>query len=300
MRNSFVKELENLADKDKDIVAMLADNGIIVFDNYKDKYPNQFVNVGISESALIGMASGMAMSGLKPFVYTIIPFLTMRPYEFIKNDICYQNTNVKLIGIGAGFAYSTLGPTHHAIEDISIMNILPNLTIISPADPLETQKATKAIYDLNTPTYMRIGTGKNPRIYENDYNFEIGKGVVLKEGKDLTIISTGTILSLLKEIVNEIDIDIELINIHTIKPIDEELIIKSVTKTKKVITIEEHFITGGLGSIVANVLSTNQIKVKFKQLGIKDNFVSSYGSLEYLRKLNNLDKDSIKRELYSI
>jgi len=300
MRNSFVKELENLADKDKDIVAMLADNGIIVFDNYKDKYPNQFVNVGISESALIGMASGMAMSGLKPFVYTIIPFLTMRPYEFIKNDICYQNTNVKLIGIGAGFAYSTLGPTHHAIEDISIMNILPNLTIISPADPLETQKATKAIYDLNTPAYMRIGTGKNPKIYENDYNFEIGKGIVLKEGKDLTIISTGTILSLLKEIVNEIDIDIELINIHTIKPIDEELIIKSVTKTKKVITIEEHFITGGLGSIVANVLSTNQIKVKFKQLGIKDNFVSHYGSLEYLRKLNNLDKDSIKRELYSI
>jgi len=193
MRNAFVSELTDIS-KDPKIFTLLADNGIIVFDDYIKLYPKQFLNVGIAESNMIGVAAGMAMCGFIPFVYTIIPFLTMRPFEYIRNDICKQNQNVKLIGIGAGFNYSTLGPTHHGTEDISIMRCLPNLTVLSPADPLETRKATMAAYKMKGPVYIRIGTGKNPSVYKNDYEFVIGKGIVLNDGDDVTIISTGFII----------------------------------------------------------------------------------------------------------
>ncbi len=299
MRNAFVEELTQLAQEDSEVIAMLADNGIIVFDDYKERFPKQFVNVGIAESNLISMASGMASSGLKPFVYTITPFLAMRPFEFIRNDVCYQNTNVRLIGIGAGFAYSTLGPTHHAIEDIALMNVLPNLTIFSPADPIETKKATRAMHELDAPSYLRIGTGRNPQVYKDEnYEFEVGKGVVLNEGADITIVATGTILALLQEVVAELEaVSIELINIHTIKPFDSELVLKSAKKTTRVLSVEEHFVIGGLGSIVGDTLAENSVNCKFKKLGVKDKFVSSYGTLDYLRSLNGLDKESIKQDI---
>jgi len=304
VRNAFIKEVTILAQRDSNIIMMLADNGIIVFDDYAAKLPEQLVNVGIAESNLISMASGMATCGLKPFVYSIIPFLTMRPFEFIRNDICYQNKGVRLVGIGAGFAYSALGPTHHAIEDIALMNVLPNITIISPADPIETKKVTRFLYDVETPVYVRLGTGHNPDVYNDEnYNFQAGKGVVLRSGGDLTLIGTGTILASLVDVAQELSddgINVELVNIHTLKPFDRELIVQSVKKTKRVITVEEHFIVGGLGSIVGDVLISDNIDCKFKKIGVRDRFVSSYGSLEYLRSLNGLDKDSIKKEIMDI
>lgn len=296
MRNAYVAELLNIA-KDSRVFTILADNGIIVFDKYREKYPEQYLNVGIAESNMIGMAAGMATCGFIPFVYTIIPFLTFRPYEYIRNDVCEQNLNVKLIGIGAGFAYSTLGPTHHATEDISVMRCLPNMTVLCPADPLETRKAAQAAYKLKGPVYMRIGTGKNPSVYAQDYQYIIGQGVLLKPGTDVTIIGTGTILSEILQAAADLEktgMSVRVINIHTIKPIDEKLILKAAKETGAVMTVEEHTIIGGLGSAVAEILLEKfNGKIKFKRLGLSGVFCSGYGNIQEVREMNGLSKKDI-------
>ena len=193
MRIAYISALEELSRKNKNIMAIVADIGAIVYDKYREEFPGRFLNVGVAEQNMIGLAAGLASCGKIPFTYTITPFITMRTFEQIKNDVCLQDTNVKIVGVGAGLRYSTLGPTHHAIEDIALMRVLPNMTIVSPADPLETKLATFAIADFKGPTYFRIGTRGEPKIYAKDYDFKIGKGVQLKDGDDLTILSTGSI-----------------------------------------------------------------------------------------------------------
>jgi len=300
MRNAFISEITRLAGDEK-VIVLLADNGIIVFDEYRRKFPRQVVNLGIAESNMIAMSAGMANCGLKPFVYTIIPFLTMRPYEFIKNDICYQKRNVKLIGTGAGFAYSTLGPTHHAIEDLAIMRALPHMIVVSPADPRETRKATKALYETESPAYMRIGTGNNPSVYPGDYEFVVGKGVVLKEGRDVAIIGTGTILAeVLKaaESLKAEGISAKVVNIHTLKPLDEELILGISRDMDAVVTVEEHLITGGLGSSVAELLAEKgERKNHFLRIGLRDSFCQGYGNIDEVRQANGLDRCQIAGEI---
>ena len=299
MRNAFINEVTRLAD-DARVLILLADNGIIVFDEYIRLHPKQCVNIGIAESNMIGMAAGLAMSGFIPFVYTISPFLVMRPYEFVRNDLCYQKTNVKLVGTGAGFIYSTLGPTHHATEDISILRCLPNITILSPADPLETKMATRAAYEHDGPVYLRIGTGKNPPVYEKEYGFAIGKGVVLKDGTDVGIIATGTILTeVLKatEILGVKNISTRVVNMHTLKPIDEECILEIVEKCKVLLTVEEHNTVGGLGSVVAETLMEKaQKKILFKRMGLCDCFCKAYGPIDDVRKKVGLCSTDIARE----
>lgn len=299
MRNAFISELIQIAE-DRRVIAMLADNGIMVFDEYRRQRPNQFFNLGIAESNLIGMAAGLASCGYIPFVYTIVPFLVMRPYEYIRNDLCYQDMNVKLAGIGAGFAYSTLGPTHHGTEDISILRCLPNMVIISPADPIETRKATKAAYEHKGPVYLRIGTGKNPIIYESDYEFVIGRGIVLKDGKDVGIIATGAILSeVLKaaEILEAKNISSRVVNMHTLKPIDEKSILETADRCRVLLTVEEHNIIGGLGSaVVETLMEKNHNKILLKRMGLCDCFCKVYGPIDDVRKKVGLFRTDIARE----
>lgn len=299
MRNAFIAELLNIS-KDERVLCLLADNGIIVFDEYRRQRPKQLVNLGIAESNLIGMAAGLALCGYMPFVYTIGPFLTMRPYEYIRNDVCYQNTNVKLVGIGAGFAYSTLGPTHHLTEDVSILSCLPNITIISPADPIETVKATRAAYNHVGPVYLRIGTGKNPVITDKDSEFSIGRGMVIREGNDVGLISTGDILAEViqaAELLQEKGISARVINMSTLKPLDDEIILETAEKTKAIISIEEHNVKGGLGSSIADILCEKfDEKIKFKKMGLVDKFCKGYGSLEEIRKSEGLYRTDIQRE----
>ncbi|MFT5285783.1 MAG: transketolase [Planctomycetota bacterium] len=287
MRNAFIAELTEVAE-DPRIMALLADNGIIVYDNYLKQRPNQLLNLGIAESNLIGVAAGLASCGFIPVVYSIIPFLVMRPFEFVRDDICYQNLNVKLIGIGAGFAYSTLGPTHHGTEDVSLLACLPNLTILSPCDPRETRKAARAACEHDGPVYLRIGTGRNPEVYEADYNYQIGKGVELRAGTDVTLISTGTILSEVMLAADQLEaqkISTQVINMHTLKPLDRELVLRAAKATGAVLTIEEHSTTGGLASLVASVLmESDESATRFACLGLKDRFCESYGPIEDLRK----------------
>ena len=188
MRTAYLDALYDLAGKDSRVYALISDNGAIVYDRFRKDFEKQYLNLGISEENMLGIAAGMANCGKIPFAYTIGAFLAYRALEFIRNDICLQNMNVKIVGTGAGMRYSALGPTHHSTEDMGCLRSLPNLTILSPASPVEVAKATRAAYEYNGPVYMRLGTNREQEIYEKDYSFEIGKGVTLYSGADVTVI----------------------------------------------------------------------------------------------------------------
>jgi len=306
MRNAFIKTLEKIAEKNKKIFLIVGDLGFSVIENFKIKYPSRFLNAGIAEQNMIGVSAGLALKGKLPFVYSIIPFVTMRCFEQIRDDLCYQNLNVKLIGVGGGFAYGTAGSTHHAIEDIAIMRALPNMTIICPGDPLESEAAIINAAKTYGPTYIRLGKGGEKIIHNLDIikEFKIGKGIVLAKGKDVTLITTGGMLHTGKEICENLKkegVNAGLISMHTIKPIDKELI-KNISKnTNAIFTLEDHNIIGGLGSSVAECLCENGFKGKFKIFGIPDSYPKVTGSQEFLREYFKIDQKSllsiIKKEL---
>lgn len=248
---------------------------------------------------MLGMAAGMASCGKIPYAYTIGAFLAYRAFEFIRNDICLQNQNVKIVGTGAGEVYSALGPTHHSTEDLGGLRALPNLTILCPASPLEVKKATIAAYEYEGPVYLRLGTNKEPEIYADDYSFEIGKGVTVKEGNDITLIGTGSILKDIldvAELLRKSGVNTRVINIHTIKPIDKEIIIKAIEETGKLVTVEDHNIIGGLGSAVAEVVAEFGKAVKFKRFGLHG-FSKGYGNYAQVKEMNGIGIEQVANEL---
>ncbi len=295
MRTAYLETLYDLAVKDTRVYALISDNGAIVYDKYRQDLSRQYLNLGISEANMIGMAAGMASCGKIPFAYTIGAFLAYRAYEFIRNDVCLQRQNVKIVGTGAGEVYSTLGPTHHSTEDLGGLRSLPNLTILCPASPMEVKKATIAAYKHEGPVYLRLGTNKEPEVYEEDYSFEIGKAVTLKEGRDITLIGTGSILKDIMDLAAQLQserINARVINMHTIKPVDREVIIKAVDETGRIITVEDHNVIGGIGSAVAEVIAEYGKPVEFKRIGLSD-FSSGYGNYEQVKINNGLGKDKI-------
>jgi len=295
MRDAYLSALYYLAGKNKNVLALISDNGAIVYDKFRKDFPLQYFNYGISEANMVASAAGLASCGKIPFAYTITNFLTMRAFEFIRNDVCLQKMNVKLVGTGAGFSYSTLGPTHHGTEDIALMRVLPNITIISPASPKETYEAALACARHDGPVYLRLGTSREAEIYHKDYNFTLGKGVILKEGTDAVIILTGSIASDALEascLLEKENISVKLINIHTIKPIDSELIVSSARDTGAVITLEEHNVNGGLGSAVAETLLENGCAPVFIRMGLVD-FCKGYGTKPEIKSLNGLSAEHI-------
>lgn len=301
MRAAYLNALYGLAKENPDILALISDNGAIVYDRYRADFPEQFINCGISEANMVAVAAGLASCGKIPFAYTISVFLTMRAFEFVRNDVCMQNQNVKLAGTGAGFVYSALGPTHHATEDIAVMRALPNMTILSPASPMEVKKATYAAARMHGPVYLRLGTNREPEIYDADYEFKVGRGVTLLEGRDVTVAATGSIvrdaLLAAKELQEE-GISVRVVNIHTVKPIDKDIINKAAEETKAVITLEEHNVMGGLGSAVGEVLLENGLTpVIFERMGLNDCFCKGYGSHEDLKALNGISIEDIKKRV---
>ena len=298
MRTAYLDTLYDLAGRDKRVYALISDNGAIVYDRYRNDLASQYLNLGISEANMLGMAAGMASCGKIPFAYTIGAFLANRAFEFIRNDICIQKQNVKIIGTGAGESYGALGPTHHSTEDLGGLRSLPNLTILCPASPLEVRKATIAAYEQEGPIYLRLGTNREPEIYEDDYNFEIGKGVTIKEGNDITLIGMGSILKDILEaskLLEKEGIQARVINMHTIKPIDHEIILQAIVDTGKIITIEDHNIVGGLGSAVAEVIAEANRTVMFKRLGLHD-FSSGYGTYTQVKEMNGIGVEKIFQE----
>ncbi len=299
MRNAYLDALYDLAGENKNILALISDNGTIVYDKYRKSFSDQFLNFGISEANMISVAAGLASCGKIPFAYTITNFLVYRAFEQIRNDVCLQKMNVKLVGIGCGFAYSNLGPTHHATEDIALMRTLPGMTIFSPADPLETKKLTVAATQLDGPVFLRLATGGAPKIYgeDEDYEFKVGRGVTLRDGKDMTIISTGGILYDVLQAVDELEklgMSVRVINIHTISPLDSEIILKAAEETRAVLTVEEHSVIGGLGSAVADViLAEGNRFVAFRKMGLNRIFPEGYGGYQDMKEMNGLSKEDI-------
>jgi len=273
-RQVICDTLLELAKNDKDIFVLASDSrGSASMGAFFETYPNQAVEMGIAEQNIVGVAAGLAHSGKKPFVTSPACFLSMRSIEQIKVDVAYSRTNVKLIGISGGISYGPLGMSHHSLQDIAVCRAIPDLTVVLPADRHETKKMTEALIKYDGPVYVRIGRNPVEDVYKNDdYPFEIGKAITLKHGYDATIIACGelvkTALDTAETLAKE-NIHVRVINMHTIKPLDEEAIIKASQETPFIVTLEEHSIYGGLGSAVAEVVVQNK-PIPMKLLGIPD------------------------------
>lgn len=259
---------------DKNILVLTSDSrGSASMANFAKELPNQLIEVGIAEQNIVGIAAGLAAAGKKTFVASPACFLSMRGIEQVKVDVAYSQTNVKLIGISGGLSYGALGMSHHSLQDIAVMRAIPGIDIILPADRFETKHAIKALLSHKGPAYVRIGRNAVEDVYETEeYDFKIGKAVTLVEGQDLTIIATGEMVKVAVDSAAELKnmgISCRVINMHTIKPLDEAAIIKAAQETGKIITIEEHSIFGGLGSAVAEVVVENH-PVPVKILGVPD------------------------------
>ena len=293
MRKVFIDTLCNLAQKDKRIWLLTADLGFSFLEKFAEKYPDRFVNIGVAEQNMAGVAAGLALSGNIVFMYSIANFPVFRCLEQIRNDICYHNANVKIVSVGAGMAYGSAGYTHHGIEDIGVMRLLPNMTVVSPADPIETKFATIAIAQHPGPCYLRLGKSNEPVLHQGLPHFELSKVIIVTEGSDITLIASGTILKTAIEAAEQLKIQgyqAEIISVPVIKPFDAETILKSAHKTGRVITIEEHGL-GGLATVVAETIVG--MKCRFSPILIEQCPITVAAGQQKLREMHGLNVDSL-------
>jgi transketolase len=296
MRKAFIKALTEEAAKDKRIWLLTGDMGFSVFEDFAARYPDRFLNAGVAEANMTGVAAGLALSRLMPFTYSITPFVTMRCYEQLRIDVCYQNQNVRVIGGGGGLCYGSAGGTHHSLEDISLMRSLPNMTVVCPGDPHEVTAAVRYSLGHSGPLYIRLGRDGDPLIHAGDITLQLGKAIRLRDGTDVSLIATGNILGNALKAADELQkqgVSVRLISMPFVKPIDREAIMSAASETRAVFTIEEHSLIGGLGSATAEVLAESGKPVRFQRLAIPDRFFKEVGSQEYLRSLVGLSVDGI-------
>jgi transketolase len=302
MRTSFIKTLCEIAAKDDRIWLLCGDLGYSVLEEFADQFPARFVNVGIAEQNMIGMAAGLAMCGKVVFVYSIANFPTLRCLEQIRNDVCYHNLNVNIVAIGAGFTYGAHGYTHHALEDLAILRALPNLQVIAPGDPVETQLITRHLIDNPSPAYLRLGKAGEPVVHIRPPDLQAGRMIPLKPGTDVLMISTGGMLVntivAAKEAANH-DISVAVWSCPFIKPLDREAILQASQDFSLIMTIEEGTICGGLGSAVAEAIfdSNNSQKTRLVRIGTPDQIVSTAFNQTQLREQFQLDPKSLCKTL---
>lgn len=263
---------------------------------FEELHPDRVINVGIAEQNLVGISVGLSLSGYVAATANAAPFLIARSNEQVKNDVCYSESNVKLFGLNAGVAYGSLGSTHHAIDDISIMQGLGNIKIFAPADPVETEQIV--LYSLKNkgPMYIRMDNAQFPYLHNKDYRFVPGKVDVLKHGSDVTLISMGSLVSEAYKAALDLEkesIDVELLNISSIRPLNRELIVHSILKTKRIITVEEHSLHGGLGSLTAEIIADNKLDTEFIRLGITEGQFAKAGPREQIRSYYGIDSKGI-------
>ncbi|MEG1811535.1 MAG: transketolase C-terminal domain-containing protein [Clostridia bacterium] len=294
----YGKTLCELGEKHPDVVALTADLAKSTkIGDFQAKFPQRFFNVGIAEQNLLGIAAGMAKAGLTPFASTFSVFASMRATDQLHTDICYQNVNVKIIGTHAGTSFGQAGSTHHAIEDICMVRGLVNLKVIVPADGFETANAIRAAYETKGPVYIRINRGFDQMVYNTEnYGFTFGKAVVMNEGDDVTIIANGSCvfqaMQAAKILESDYKINARVINMHTIKPLDNDAVMAAVTQTRRIVTVEDHTVIGGLGSAVGEVVVESGKACAFTKLGLQDRF-SEIGFHEDLMSIIGIDAEGI-------
>lgn len=297
MRNAFAAEVTELAAADPRVVLLSGDIGNRLFDNFKARCPGRFYNCGVAEANMIGLGAGLAMCGLRPIAYTITPFVTTRCLEQIRVDVCYHHVPVIIVGTGSGLSYASLGATHHSCEDIAFLRALPHMTVICPADPVEVKLALRAALAQNEPVYIRIGKKGEPIVHKGPVDFVIGKGIVLRPGKDVCLLSTGnTIAVALKaaEMLAAKGVSAQVVSLHTVKPLDDALLADAFARFQVVATIEEHSLLGGLGSSIAEwVVDRPPQKARLVRVGTGDYFIHEAGNQEYARRFYGLTTETV-------
>lgn len=297
MRDFFFQSLLAEAKKNKNLILVTADTGAICHDEFKRKLTNQYINVGIAEQNMIGLAAGLSLAGKLVYIYGITPFVTMRCYEQIRVDLCCMNLPVSIVGIGAGLDYSTLGVTHHGTEDIALMNALPRMEIYSPADGLTAAALAKKNNYKEGPRYIRLDRTGLPSVYSSSKEIDFSKGFsVFGKKKSLYIIATGRMVYAALRVSKELSlgfIGTGVIDLFKIKPLNKKDLWRVLKNADYVLSLEEHFLSGGVGSIIASLFVSQKDHPKFKSLGIPDKFCSHYGDREYLQSLYGLDVVSI-------
>ncbi|MFC1558613.1 transketolase family protein [candidate division KSB1 bacterium] len=299
-RDATFEELYEIAVRDKNVILLSCDTGAYKFGDFKKNIPDQFHNVGVSEQNAISAAAGLALTGKKVFVFGITNFVTLRCYEQIKIDICCMELPVTILGTGTGYTYSSDGPTHHITEDIPVMRALPGITIWSPSDYTMTAASVHLAYNTPGPCYIRSDKGPFTPIYDNK-NIDFSEGIAnLKKGKDIIIIATGVMVNQAFKAAEELKekgIDAGIVDLYRLKPVNKKMLLNILKDSKKVITLEENTIYGGLGSIVSEIAAENGLDVRVKIMGIDYNSKYEIGSREMMRSLDELDVEGIIRNI---
>jgi transketolase len=296
MRNQFCDALVTRSAKD-DMVFLTGDLGFMALEPLKEAMGERFINAGVAEQNMTGLAVGMAMCGKIIFTYSIANFPTLRCLEQIRNDACYHRADVKVVSVGGGLGYGPLGMSHHATEDLAILRTLPGLTVISPGDPLETACAVEAVARTPGPCYLRLGRAGEPVVHPARPDFEVGRALVLRDGSDLTLIATGGMLAVAAgaaEALAREGVSARVLSMHTIKPLDVGAVLAAARETRAMATIEEHGVIGGLGGAVAEVLAESDLpRVAFRRIGLPAEYSKEVGGCEYLRRVHGLDEPGV-------
>jgi transketolase len=298
MRTIFVDEITKIAREDKRLVFLMSECGFSVTENFEKEFPSRFYNTGIAEQSLVGTAAGVALRGLRPIAYNMAMFLTMRAYEQIRVDVCYQNLPIILAGVGPGLGYGAAGTTHHSIEDVAIMRVLPNLTIVFPSNEVDVREAAKQAFLLDGPCY--IGLGRAPRQFEVSYSagtFHLGKAIKMTEGSDAAIFSYGTMIPVAMEaaaLLKKEHIEVRVYNMHTIKPLDGDAIDEASRDCGMIFSLEDESIIGGLGGAMAEYIAEHDnIQCRFRRLGVPDVYLEESGSYPWMLNRFSLDDTGI-------
>ena len=302
MRDVFFTGLYEIFKRDKNCVFITADNGAPTLDNFAKDFPKQYYNVGIAEQQLIGMACGMAFEGKKVYTYAIAPFVTIRCFDQNKLDMCAMNLPIVNLGVGAGYAYDIMGPSHHTVEDISVMRTLPNLVIYGPADVTTAHALVDITYQSSSPQYIRFDRAGIPDLYEGQgVRFEDGLVHVIGDGtSDVTIVATGIMVHNALKVAKNLEqhgIRVSVIDLFCLKPINQELLLSLIKISRSLVTLEEHLLAGGMGSAVIEILSDHDVKIPTLRIGQEDRFVFDYGGREVIWEKYGLDVSSVTKKI---
>ncbi len=304
MRRAFIKAVTRLAEEREDVYLLTGDAGFTILEDFRARFPDRYYNIGIAEAAMVGTAAGLALAGKQVFVYTIAPFATMRCFEQVRVDLCYQKLPVKLVGVGQGVTYGSAGATHHAIEDIGVMRVLPGMTVICPGDPREMAETVRRSISLEGPCYIRLGKSGEPVIHQKEgIDFSIGRGIVLERGERVALIATGNMLPEAVKTAAALKkkgFQPEVISMHTVKPIDAELIEETAGRCALIATLEEHNLIGGLGDAVGGVILEKNLPARLVKFGIPDAYAATAGCQDYLRECFGLGVGQMTEKLLGV
>lgn len=305
MRTAFITELSELAARDPRITLVVGDLGYSVVEPFAARFPGQYVNAGVAEQNMTGLAAGLALAGRIVFTYSIANFPTLRCIEQVRNDVCYHNLPVTVVAVGGGFAYGALGVSHHATEDLAIMRALPNMTVFAPGDPLEAGLATRAAATQPGPCYLRLGKAGERVVHAAPPAFEVGRAIHVREGRGGTLLSTGAMLPATIEAADLLarahGLEMRVLSVHTLKPLDVDAVTRAALETPLVVTIEEHSVVGGLGSAVAEVLAEfSGPRAALVRIGIPSEFSPVVGDQAFLRDRYGLTADAIARRVEAV